>query len=182
MIRAPLIETERLVLRGHDKHDLDACAAMWADPLVTRHIGGRPFGRDETWARLLRYVGHWAEMGFGFWAVCERDGGRFVGDLGFADFKRALEPGFGDTPEMGWAMVPAVHGKGYAGEAIGAALKWADGNFADPRTVCMIHPDNLASLKAAGRAGFREYARADYHGDTVLLERYAGAAPIDVLG
>jgi RimJ/RimL family protein N-acetyltransferase len=170
--RAPVLETERLILRGHTKADFEACAALWGDPDVTRFIGGRPFGRDEVWARLLRYVGHWCEMGFGFWAVCEKDGGRFVGDLGFADFKRVMEPGFGDTPEMGWALIPASHGKGYASEAIAAALAWADGHFDDPRTVCMIDPENAASLRAAGKAGFTEYARTDFHGETMLLERF----------
>ena len=33
---------------------------------------------------------------------------------------------------------------------------------------------NSASLRVAQKAGFREFARADYHGPTVLLERFAG--------
>ena len=79
--------------------------------------------------------------------------------------------GFGDTPEMGWVLSPTVHGKGYASEAIAAALAWADANLPGGRTVCMINPQNAPSLRAAGKAGFREYARADYHGEIVLLER-----------
>lgn len=171
MSTAPVIETERLILRGHTKADLDVCAAMWGDGDVTRYIGGRPFSRDEVWARLLRYVGHWQEMGYGFWALTEKASGQFVGELGFADFKRALDPSFGDTPEMGWALSPAAHGKGYVSEAITAALAWADGQFGEGRTVCMIHPENGPSLRVAHKAGFREFARSDYHGPTVLLER-----------
>jgi RimJ/RimL family protein N-acetyltransferase len=170
---APVIETERLILRGHTKADLDACAVLWGDEEVTRYIGGRPFSRDEVWARLLRYVGHWQEMGYGFWAITEKASGRFIGELGFADFKRALEPSFGDTPEMGWVLSPAGHGKGYASEAAAAALAWADARFDQGRTVCMIHPDNGPSLRVAEKAGFREFARTDYHGPTVLLERFS---------
>lgn len=173
MSAAPVIETERLILRGHAKADLDACAAMWGDAQVTRYIGGRPFARDEVWARLLRYVGHWQEMGYGFWALTEKASGRLVGELGFADFKRELDPSFGETPEMGWVLSPAAHSKGYASEAVTAALAWADGHFGGGRTVCMIHPENEASLRVARKAGFREFARADYHGQTVLLERFA---------
>ena len=172
MSAAPVLETERLILRGHTKADLDACAALWGDEEVTRYIGGRPFARDEVWSRLLRYVGHWQEMGYGFWAITERASGRFIGELGFADFKRALEPSFGDTPEMGWALSPAGHGKGYASEAVAAALAWADARFDGGRTVCMIHPDNGPSLRVAQKAGFNEFARTDYHGPTVLLERF----------
>lgn len=169
---AAVIETERLILRGHAKADLDACAALWADAEVTRYIGGRPFARDEVWARLLRYVGHWQEMGYGFWALTEKASGQFVGELGFADFKRELDPSFGDTPEMGWALSPAGHGKGYATEAVTASLAWADVNLEERRTVCMIDPENGASLRVARKAGFREFARADYHGPTILLERF----------
>ncbi len=169
---APVIETERLILRGHTKADLDVCAAMWGDEEVTRYIGGRPFARDEVWARLLRYVGHWQEMGYGFWALTEKASGQFIGELGFADFKRQLEPSFGDTPEMGWVLSPAGHGKGYASEAVAAALAWADAQFDERRTVCMIAPENGPSLRVAQKAGFREFARADYHGQTVLLERF----------
>lgn len=169
---APVIETERLILRPHTKADLDDCAALWSEPDVIRFIGGRAFTREESWARLLRYVGHWREMGFGFWAISEKSSGRFVGELGLADFMRAFEPGFGDTPEMGWVLSPSVHGKGYASEAIAAVLAWADASLPGSRTVCMINPENAPSLRAADKAGFREYARADYHGEVVLLERF----------
>ncbi len=38
----PILETERLRLRGHRRDDFAASAAMWADPIVTRYIGGKP--------------------------------------------------------------------------------------------------------------------------------------------
>lgn len=171
MSSAPVLETDRLILRGHTKADLDDCAAMWGDPDVTRYIGGRPFARDEVWARLLRYVGHWQEMDYGFWALTEKDTGAFVGELGFADFMRPMTPSLGDTPEMGWVLAAAGHGKGYATEAVSAALAWADTRFAGGRTVCIINPENGASLRVAEKVGYREFARTDYHGETVLLER-----------
>lgn len=171
MSRAPVIETERLLLRGQSRTDFDAFAALWGDPEVTRFIGGKPSTREEAWNRLLRNIGHWEEMGFGPWMVCEKDSGRLVGDIGFANFQRTLEPTLGETPEIGWVMSPAAHGKGYASEAVAAALAWGDANFEEPRTVCIIAPGNAASLRVAEKNGFREYARADYHGEIVLLER-----------
>jgi RimJ/RimL family protein N-acetyltransferase len=88
MIAIPVVETERLVLRGHRRDDLADCVGMWGDPEVTRHIGGRPSTDEEVWARLLRYLGHWQVMGFGYWIVHERASGRFVGEVGFADSDR----------------------------------------------------------------------------------------------
>lgn len=171
MSRAPVIETERLILRGHVKADLDECFAMWGDAEVTRFIGGKPAALDEVWSRLLRYVGHWDQMDYGFWTVREKVGGRFVGEVGFADFKRQMSPSFGETPEMGWVLSPAVQGRGYATEAVNAALAWADRRFSGGRTVCMISPENAPSLRVAEKAGFREFARANYHDDVILLER-----------
>lgn len=171
MSAAPVIETGRLVLRGHVKADLDDCAAMWGDPEVTRFIGGKPSTREEVWARLLRYVGHWQAMDYGFWTVREKDGGRFIGEVGFADFKRTMTPSFGDTPEMGWALSPAAQGRGYASEAVGAALAWGDARFGGGRVTCMISPDNAPSLRVAEKMGFREFARTDYHGPIILFER-----------
>src|SRR5262252_3783228 len=120
----PEIVTDRLRLRAHRMEDFPASAAMWADRGVTRFIGGRPFSKEEAWARFLRYAGHWSHMGFGYWAVEERSAGGFVGEVGFADFKREIEPSIRDIPELGWVLTPRVHGRGYATEAVLAALEW----------------------------------------------------------
>ena len=59
MSAIPVLETARMRLRGHVEADLDASAAMWGNPEVTRFIGGKAATRDETWSRLLRYAGLW---------------------------------------------------------------------------------------------------------------------------
>lgn len=148
---------------------------MWSDPLVVRHIGGRPFTRQETWSKMLRYVGHWELLGFGYWVIAERASGRFVGEVGFADFKRDLQPSIEGVPEMGWALAAWAHGKGYATEANAAALRWIDEQFEGMRTVCIIDPPNVASIRVAEKCGFKRYADTTYLGTpTVLYERTAG--------
>ncbi len=120
----PAIETERLLLRGHGVEDFADCLALWTDPAVTRFIGGKPSTPEEVWARLLRYVGHWSLLGFGYWVVTERVTGRFLGEVGFADFRREIEPSLEGVPEIGWVLTPQGHGRGFATEAAGAALAW----------------------------------------------------------
>jgi RimJ/RimL family protein N-acetyltransferase len=168
----PTLETLRLRLRGHRASDHADAAAMWADPAVVRHIGGRPFTSQETWFKILRYVGHWELLGFGYWAVEDKASGRFVGDVGLADFKRELDPPLEGTPEMGWVLAPWAHGRGYATEAVAAALAWADTTLAARRTVCLIDPPNSASLRVAEKSGYR-YVRAARLGEvtTGLHER-----------
>jgi RimJ/RimL family protein N-acetyltransferase len=170
MSSIPILETERLTLHGHRVDDLDDCVALWSDPAVTRYIGGKPQSREEVWARLLRYLGHWSLAGYGFWQVRERATGRFVGETGLADFKRDLAFSFDGAPEAGWVLAPWSHGKGYATEAMNAVLAWSAARFG--RTVCLISPANTASLRVAARLGYCEIARADYHAaEVVVFER-----------
>ena len=173
-MKIPVIETSRLTLRAHHVDDFPACAAMWADPNVTRYIGGKPSTRDETWSRLLRYAGHWALLEFGYWAAIYKATGTFVGELGFADFKRDIVPSFDGVPEIGWAFASAVSGKGYASEAVSAIVAWGDAHLGSRRTVCIIHPENLASIRVAAKSGFCEFQRTTYKGaPTIMFERGA---------
>jgi RimJ/RimL family protein N-acetyltransferase len=160
----PTIETNRLRLRAHSQQDLAACAAMWGDPVVTKFIGGKPFTREEVWARMLRYAGHWAWLGYGFWIVEERDSGQFVGEVGLADFKRDLDPPLICGPEAGWALAASAHGRGFATEALTAVTEWHQMRVPPQTISCVIHPDNAASIKVAIKCGFRAGQRALYKG------------------
>lgn len=172
---APILETERLVLRPHGLADFEDVTRLWADPEVTRFIGGRTSTREECWARLLRYAGSWALLGYGFWTFRNRATNAYLGEGGLLQGQRALEPGFGETPEIGWALAPSSHGKGYAREAVAAILAWSEAQGMD-RLVCTIEPSNTASVRLAQKLGFAEYARTTYHGAQIkLYERRAGA-------
>lgn len=165
----PVIETQRLRLRGHRSGDLANCLAMWSDPNVTKHISGRASTEQQTWTRLLSYAGHWALMDFGYWVIEERASGDFVGEVGFADFKRDIVPSMRGKPELGFALVSEFHGKGYATESVLAALSWADAHLPYPNTVCMISPQNEASLKVAKKCGYAPFERGIYHEQPVLF-------------
>jgi RimJ/RimL family protein N-acetyltransferase len=178
LLRIPTLATDRLVLRGHVAADLDATAALWADPEVTRFITGRPLGADEAWSRLLRHAGHWAHMGFGYWAVTLRDSGALIGEAGLGDWRRAIDPPLGPLPEAGWLLAPAWHGRGLASEALAAILGWADASLPAPRVVAIIDPAHAASIRVATRAGFHPAGMAQYRGgQTMVLSRPRGGQP-----
>jgi RimJ/RimL family protein N-acetyltransferase len=142
---------------------------MWSDPRITRYTIGTPSPPPRTWTRILAYLGHWSLMGFGYWAVEDRSTGRYIGELGFADFKRELDPTLDGFPELGWALAAHAHGQGLATEALRAAVAWGDAHLAATRTVCIISPDNPASLRVAEKLGYREYARTTKDGETEIL-------------
>ena len=58
-VKVPVLETERLKLRGHRVEDLANCAAMWADPVVVRHTVGKPLTEEESrtvFEKLANYI------------------------------------------------------------------------------------------------------------------------------
>jgi RimJ/RimL family protein N-acetyltransferase len=169
IFEVPVLTTGRLRLRGHRVGDFPHCAAMWGEAEVTRYIGGKPLTEEESWIKLLRYVGHWALLGFGFWVVEEKATGDFVGEIGFADYKRDLEPSMKGVPEIGWALVSSAHGKGYATEAVRAVVAWGDAHFAGAQTACIVDPENLASVRVAVKCGYREFQLTSYRGHAMMM-------------
>jgi RimJ/RimL family protein N-acetyltransferase len=168
-MQIPVIETERLRLRGHRLDDFGDVAAMWADASVTKQLRDQPFTREESWTRLLRYVGHWALLGFGYWVVEDKQTGQFLGEVGFADYERDLKPSLKGIPEIGWVLSTQAHGRGYATEAVHAVVAWGDIHFGANKTACIIDPENTASIRVAEKCGYREFQRTTYHGQPTIL-------------
>jgi RimJ/RimL family protein N-acetyltransferase len=168
-IEVPILETERLRLREGRKEDFSAVAAMWRDPVILRYTTGRALSPEEAWTKSLRNAGLWPMLGYGYWAVEEKASGDFVGELGFADFKREIEPSLAGIPEAGWVLISRVHGRGYATEALGAAVTWGDRTFGAMQTACIIHDGNVASIRLAEKFGYRKLQRTVYKEQPVIL-------------
>jgi RimJ/RimL family protein N-acetyltransferase len=150
----PTLYTERLCLRAHRTDDFDAMAAMWADPIVVRHIGGVPSKPQQTWMRMLAYAGHWSLLDFGYWAIADRATDAYFGELGFANFKRDVAHDYRAFPELGWALSTSAAGNGFATEATRAVSAWGDARFDGQRTVCLIDPENASSIRVAQKCGY----------------------------
>lgn len=166
-----MLETERLTLDLHAAADLEPMFEMWNDPGTVTFVGGKVSSRQDTWMRLLRYRGLWDILGYGYWAVHEKDSGRFVGELGFADFHRPTTPSFEGIPEAGWVLAVWARRRGYGFEALAAATAWLDAQgFA--RSVCIIDPANAPSLRLATRLGYGKASQVRHaEGSTTLYTR-----------
>jgi RimJ/RimL family protein N-acetyltransferase len=159
-LEIPVLETSRLRLRGYHLEDFEAYAAMWADPEVTRHIGdGSPKAVEESWTSLLRAAGHWQMLGYGSWAIDEKASGHFIGGIGLNNSKRDRGDAFKDILELGWMFTPSASGKGYATEALQAALDWGRTHFGPVHVVAITAPENFASMRVAQKCGFKEFLR-----------------------
>ncbi|MEM1390928.1 MAG: GNAT family N-acetyltransferase [Pseudomonadota bacterium] len=170
---APTLVTERLVLRSPQLSDVAEHAAVWADPEVVRHIGGQVRDSQDAWFALLRGRALWDFLDYGYWIARERKSDAYVGEIGFADFKRDMVPTLSGDPEAGWVLAQSAWGKGFATEAVKAAHSWLD-EVHPGRSTCIIDPDNTASIHVAEKAGYGEIALADYKGSPVIVfERYS---------
>lgn len=168
----PRLETERLILRGFEKPDFEPVSAMWADEDVVRFIG---FSRtpQDAWFASIRVRGMWPILGYGYWVVTDKKTGAFLGETGFADFKRGMSPDLSTRPEAGWAFCKAAWGKGIATEAVAATHKWLDETL--PGTShCVMDPEHKASRRVAEKVGYEPLTQALY-GDKMLdvLQRCA---------
>ncbi|WP_421791764.1 GNAT family N-acetyltransferase [Hyphobacterium sp.] len=169
---APRIETERLVLREITAADFEPVHRIWSDPENVRFIGGEPGTPMQSWRRITNSAGQWPILNYGYWSLDEKASGEFVGLVGFADFRRDSPKGFSTDPEIGYALDKRFHGQGYGTEAMRACVDWMDEYHPGKRTICMIEPANIPSLKIAERLGYEVYEKADFEGvEILLLER-----------
>ncbi len=160
-IDIPILETGRLRLRPFRNSDIDDYAALNADPEVMRHMGG-PWDRGRSWRHMAFLIGHWDLLGYGTWAVTEKETGAFLGRIGFS------EPEGWPGCELAWALARRWWGFGYATEGARAALDHAFNVLHKNRIISLIDPENHASLRVAERLGQRPQGRVDHNGREML--------------
>ncbi|MEO0499980.1 MAG: GNAT family N-acetyltransferase [Pseudomonadota bacterium] len=168
-MQIPEIRTARLTLRELRLTDAPGFHAMHEHPDFHRYLGAvRP--SSENWFRAIAGVGMWQVYGHGFWAVIDEHG--FAGHIGIADFQRGLEPPL-PAPEAAWVFAQRCWGRGYATEAIGAMLDWADAYI--ERTCCMIEPEHAASVRVATKHGYLPHRTVEKDGLLTVFIRDAKA-------
>lgn len=174
MLQAPVLETERLRLRSWRKEDFRPYHSILQHPDVHRHFGPEPMSAEEAWRRLTSAAGGWQFNGFGTWAVERKEDGKLIGNAGIFTGWRAMEPEFGEEPEMGWIFAAETHGKGMASEACRAVVDWTEANLEPTPLWAIIAPANEPSLKLADKLGFQRHSETLYHNDpTIILKRPA---------
>lgn len=153
------LESARLLLRQWRDDDLQAFAAMCANPQVMRYFPA-PLSRLESAALIGRIRGHFAEHGFGLWALERKDNGAFIGftGLGVVGFEAPFTP----AVEIGWRLAPEQWGLGYASEAAWTASRCAFERLALDEVVAFTTRTNLPSQKVMQAIGMQHAAGEDF--------------------
>ncbi len=141
----PTLHTDRCTLRAFQAADLDAVAAMQANPDVRRFLGGNLLSRAESWSLMERILGQWALRGYGVFAV-EAEG-RCAGWAG------VLHPLEWPEPELAYSLDQPFWGRGIATEAVRAARTWAFTRLDVGRLASFIVPENTRSVRVAQKLG-----------------------------
>jgi RimJ/RimL family protein N-acetyltransferase len=147
-IEIPTVNTNRLRLRAFQASDLDAYAAMQANPEVMRYlVTGRTSTRAEVWRTMATSLGAWALRGYGMWACEKLDDAAFIGSVGI------FQPFDWPEPEIAYSLDQPFWHQGFATEAAKAARDWLFEHFPLSRAARFIRPDNHASKRVVERLG-----------------------------
>lgn len=164
----PVLETERLILRGPQLGDFE----HFADFMTTdrsRMVGG-PLTRDLAWRSFGHTVGHWALRGYGSFTITEAATGAVLGRTG------GIYPEGWPEPEIGWAMwSPAAEGKGYVFEAASAVRGWLYDHCGWTTAISLIAADNPRSQALARRLGATPERETLVTGITCTIWRHPAA-------
>ncbi len=145
-----MVETERLRLRVFREDDVSNVMKIFSDPVAMQFFHGV---RDEKGALddIQRWQEHQREYGHGLWATELKETGEFVGRIGLI---RQIDVDGVDETEVGYSLVRAHWGKGYATEAAIGCRDYAMYTLGCKRVISLIAPDNTASINVAKRNGF----------------------------
>lgn len=167
----PVLETERLLLRGPEPQDFAPLCAFNSDADRMRFLGGPVTDEDLVWRGFMVTIGHWMWRGHGMWTVQEKASGEPVGRVGVINHLKW------DEPEIGWHIFAAHEGKGFAHEAALAARQHAADVWGFDRLISYIDPQNLRSRNLAERLGATvEREKPEFYGETVLVYRHPSVA------
>lgn len=143
----PVIETERLILRGPREEDFGAHAGFMASER-SGFVGG-PQDAPTAWRGFCGSLGHWVLRGYGMWMIADKADDTPLGRVGFLNHL-----GW-DEPELGWHLYGAAEGRGIAQEAAFAAREFGAAHLDLDGVISYIVPANARSLRLAERLGAR---------------------------
>lgn len=141
----PTLQTARLTLRAPRLADFEHWAAFFASPR-SAHEGG-PMDRVEGYRTWAADVALWSLRGYGPFGLDYNVTGAYLGEVGI------YQPEGYPEPELGWFVIPAAEGKGFAAEAAGAVMAWARDSFGWDRLINIIDPANTRSIALGLRLG-----------------------------
>ncbi|MGS2743819.1 GNAT family N-acetyltransferase [Halomonas sp. LS-001] len=162
-----ICHTQRLLIRTLSLNDVPELTGMLSDPDVMQFSVHGVCDEAATRRFIERCMACYADDGFGPWALVEKDTDQLVGFCGIS----AEKVNGVEEMSLGYRLARRYWRKGLASEAVKAVLGVALSQALTPSVVVIIEPENMASLKVAEAAGFREFEVLEFHDRQVRVYR-----------
>jgi ribosomal-protein-alanine N-acetyltransferase len=161
-----ILETPRLVLRRLLPEDLAGLFALYRDPEIRRYFPEGTLSYGETKEELEWFLdGHPERPELGLWATIYKETGALIGRCGLLP---CVIDGHAEV-EVACLLDKAYWGRGLASEAARGIVRYAFDQLNLSRLICMIDPENQASINLAIRMGMAfEREAADEKGPFVI--------------
>jgi len=162
------LHTDRLIIRPGRAEDAGIYRRLWTerDPRVPPHRRiddqGRPTVADI--AERIRVESE--QAGPGIRSVQRKDTGEVIGYCGLVPYGN----GSAEEPELVYELLREVHGAGYATEAAGALVAWAQ-EAGYRRVWAGVRVWNIPSRRVLEKLGFHEFGEVrpdSVHGYNLL--------------
>ena len=153
-MKAPVIETKRLLIREFVPEDLEDLYRIYGES-ESAFLEQLSPNRQEEMEKLKSYIHYiYGFYGFGLWAVCLKETGRLIGRCGLqVIFLPEAQEG---EYELGYMISGLYQNQGYGREAVEGVLLYAHEELEAPRVILRIDKGNSRSIDFARTIGFKK--------------------------
>lgn len=158
-----VIECERIILRQMTVEDAPFMVELNSDPEVIRYTGDPPFESIRQAEDFVRAYDTYTINGFGRWLIEEKANGRVIGFCGL----KKRESG---EIDLGYRLMRAWWGKGYATEACRACIVLGRDFYGMKTLIAECRVENTASVRVIEKLGFTLSSKSeDCGGETFVF-------------
>ncbi|WJH39809.1 GNAT family N-acetyltransferase [Aliirhizobium terrae] len=151
-----ILKTERLRLETWGDGGMDELLELHGSAAVMQFLDakGEFYDRAKAERRLGEWAREYADYGLGKQRLVRKSDGAFVGRAGFSLFAP-------EKPEIGYSLLPAHWGNGYATEIAEALRDWLEATGRWDRFIGFAHIENHASKRVLERIGMNATHQAE---------------------
>lgn len=158
---APIIETERMILRQFVEDVYEAVYEFNSNLEVQKYTGDEVVQSVERAKELISKISFkdYETYGYGRWAAVYKPENKVIG---FAGLKYLPEL---DETDIGFRFLPPYWGKGLATEVSREIIKYGFDQLGLQRIIGIAIPENIGSCKVLEKIGMSLFKIGDYDND-----------------
>ena len=164
-----ILNTERLVISKFTLNEASFIIELMNDKDWIQNIGDRGVRTLDDAENYIKdkFLASYDKYGFGFYVITLKSTKERIGTVGLID-RDGIE-----GVEIGYGMLPAFRGKGYALEAAKAIFNHAQNTFRIDKIVAIVNPNNKGSIHLLEKLGLRYEKMVRLSGETKDIKYFS---------